>query len=170
MSNANPDRAQSKKSVGGQLIIPAFALLFTLYYFYTIIDSPWTAQVSAFFIGSVLIVLVLIFAARALRSVRRAQADWGVGDLIAPRSILPRRLGLLALTVGYIVLLEWGGFTLTTFVYLACAMVLLGGTRVTRPAIILAAAFSIGGYLLFVAAFKTRFPAGPFEQMMGVLF
>ena len=82
MSNANPDRAQSKKSVGGQLIIPAFALLFTLYYFYTIIDAPWTAQVSAFFIGSVLIALVLIFAARALRSVRRAQADWPLDGLV----------------------------------------------------------------------------------------
>ena len=50
----SPD-GPGKKSLGPDLIIPVAAILFTLYYFSTIIDSPWTAQVSAFFVGSILL-------------------------------------------------------------------------------------------------------------------
>ena len=53
----DPDSA-GKRHIGAQLIIPVAALAFTLYYFSTIINSPWTAQVSAFFIGSILILLM----------------------------------------------------------------------------------------------------------------
>jgi hypothetical protein len=31
---------------------------------------------------------------------------------------------------------------------------------------VLCAVLSIGGYLLFILAFETRFPAGPFEMLM----
>ena len=40
-----------KKSIGGDLVIPGAAVILTLYYFSTILESPWTAQVSAFFVG-----------------------------------------------------------------------------------------------------------------------
>ncbi len=170
MAGDASDSKKRKQAMGGQLVIPLCALGFTLYYFSTIWNSPWTAQVSAFLIGTILIVLVVIFLARAFIAVRSGEADWGLSDLVAPTAILPRRLGLLLLTMAYIVVLQWGGFTLTTFVYLVTAMLLLGGTRVLRPAIVLSFAFSVGGYLLFVAAFETRFPLGPFEQLMKELF
>ena len=53
MSDQPAANEDGKKSVGGELVIPIAALLFTGYYFYTIIDAPWTAQVSAFFVGSI---------------------------------------------------------------------------------------------------------------------
>ena len=53
--------APEHTSVGSQLIIPIAAVLFTVYYFYTIIDAPWTAQVAAFIVGSILIILVILF-------------------------------------------------------------------------------------------------------------
>ena len=57
--NADTQRAEPK-SIGSELIIPVVALFFTLYYFYTIIDAPWTAQVAAFNDGTILISMVLL--------------------------------------------------------------------------------------------------------------
>ncbi len=61
MDEESGQRSREKKAIGGDLIIPIAALAFTVYYFTTIIDVPWTAQVSAFFIGSILILLIVIF-------------------------------------------------------------------------------------------------------------
>jgi hypothetical protein len=155
-----------KKHIGGELVIPVTALLFTLYYFSTIIDSPWTAQVSAFFIGAVLILLVSIFLVTSILALRRGEADLRMDTLLAPRSFVPKRLTLLALTLGFIVFVQWGGFTLTTFLFTTLAMLLLSEGRKLRLILVLCAVLSIGGYLLFILAFETRFPAGPFEMLM----
>ena len=152
------------------MIVPVGALAFTLYYFSTIIDSPWTAQVSAFFVGAVLILLVLIFLAKSARALLRGQATLAMDGIVAPASLLPKRLILLALTLAYIFVIEWGGFTLTSFVFLFAAMVLLGEGRNKRMALCVSAALSICGYLLFILAFETRFPEGPFERLMRAVF
>ncbi len=108
------------------MIIPAAAVGFTLYYFSTIIDSPWEAQVNAFFIGTILIALVAVIVATSVWAAIKGEADWRLENLISPSGFVPKRLALLALTLAYILGLEWGGgFTLTTFVYLVAAMALL---------------------------------------------
>ena len=165
-----PSESDGRKAIGGDLIIPGAALAFTLYYFSTIIDSPWTAQVAALLVGSVLIVLIAIFAVVSLLRVSRGEASLGLGELGTPRLLLPKRLGLLLLTMAYIALIDWGGFTLTTFVFLAAAMLLLNDGRRRRLAVLLAAGMALGGYLLFVVAFDTRFPDGPFERLMEGMF
>lgn len=155
-----------KKHLGGDLVIPVAALAFTLYYFSTIIDSPWTAQVSAFFIGAILILLIVVIIVKSVWQVKRGEADFNLEALLAPRSYIPRRLALLALTVGFIYLVQWGGFTLTIFAFMSLAMLLLSGGRNKRFIVVLCAALAIGGYLLFILAFDTRFPSGPFELFM----
>ena len=155
-----------KKHIGGELVIPVSALAFTLYYFSTIIDSPWTAQVSAVFIGAILIVLILIFIVKSVVSLRQGEADLGMDSLLNPRSFILKRLALLGLTLGFIVLVDYGGFTLTTFAFLTLAMLLLSGGRNKRFILFLSAGLALGGYLLFILAFDTRFPDGPFEQLM----
>jgi hypothetical protein len=97
------------------------------------------------------------------------EADLRLGELIRPTALLPKRLSLLALTIGYIMVIEWLGFTLTTFLFLASSMLLLNDGR--RPAFILglAAAVALGGWLLFIVAFHTRFPAGPLEHLLRAL-
>ena len=94
------------------------------------------------------------------------EASLGLETLATPRWLVPKRLILLGLTIGYIVLVEWGGFTLTTFAFLWFAMVLLGDGRNKLFAAIISAAMALGGYLLFIVAFETRFPEGPFELLM----
>lgn len=169
MADKPDSGASGKTHIGAQLIIPVAALAFTLYYFSTIIDSPWTAQVSAFFIGSVLILLILTYLVKSAILVKQGKADLAMDDLVEPRAFIPKRLGLLALTLGFIVFVQWGGFTLTAFVFLSLSMLLLTGGRRVRFILGLAVALSIGGYLLFILAFDTRFPEGPFEKMMEPL-
>jgi hypothetical protein len=162
----NEPEKTEKKHLGGDLVIPVAALAFTLYYFSTIIDSPWTAQVSAVFIGAILIVLILIFIVKSVVSLRRGDADLGMDSLLNPRSFILKRLALLGLTLGFVFLVDYGGFTLTTFGFLTLAMLLLSGGRNKRFILILSGGLALGGYLLFILAFDTRFPDGPFEQLM----
>ncbi len=159
-----------KRALGEELVIPVTALVFTLYYFYTILESPWTAQASAFFIGTILIVLALVFIALTFRWVAKGDGDWSFHTLFEPHDYVRLGLGLLALTVGYIAVISFLGFTITTFLFLVLAMLLLNRGRRARLSLTLAAILSIGGYLLFIVAFDTNFPEGPFENLMnGIL-
>ncbi len=158
-----------KHSLGGELIIPVVAIVFTLYYFTTIVDSPWTAQVSAFFVGAVLIALSMAFVIRCAVAVRGGTADLGLGGLFGRADLTSGRLALLVVTLGYILLIEWAGFTITTFLFLFAGMLALN--RGQRPGLIaaLSAIMALGGYLLFILAFDTRFPRGPFETFMKAM-
>jgi len=169
MDEDRSSQGRRRRAIGGDLIIPIAAVAFTLYYFSTIMASPWEAQVNAFFVGSILIALVAIQLVRVGRMLFRGEADLGLGELIRPLAILPKRLLLLALTIGYVVVIQWLGFTLTTFLFLASAMLLLNDGR--RPGFILglAATLALAGYFLFIVAFQTRFPMGPVEHLLGAV-
>ena len=169
MAQQSEPRPSSRRSIGGELIIPIVAVAFTLYFFTSIIDSPWEAQVNAFFVGSILLGLVVILLIKLGRELVAGAADLRLGALIEPVSVAPKRLLVLLLAIGYVAAIEWLGFTLTTFVFLAAAMLVLNGGR--RPGFVLglAAGLALGGYLLFMIAFQTRFPKGPFEWLMGAV-
>ena len=158
-----------KRSLGGELVIPVTAIVFTLYYFSTIVDSPWTAQVSAFFVGAVLIVLSAAFVVRCAVAVRSGKADLGLGGLFSRADLTSGRLALLVVTLGYILFIEWAGFTITTFVFLFAGMLALNRGRSSGLIAALAAIMALGGYLLFILAFDTRFPRGPFETFMKAM-
>jgi len=158
------------RGIAGELIIPVAALALTVYYFITIIDVPWTAQVSAFFVGTILILLLLIFFIRTALSLGRGEVSLRIGEIVEPVLFVPRRIVLIVLTIGYVLFIQWAGFTITTFAFLLLAMLLLNEGRNKRLIFILSAVFAIGGWLLFIVAFETRFPAGPFEQLMKGLF
>ncbi|HSR70806.1 MAG TPA: tripartite tricarboxylate transporter TctB family protein [Kiloniellales bacterium] len=166
-----PQQADVKtKPIGGDLIIPAAGIIFVLYYFSTILDSPWTAQVSAFFVGGILMMLSVILFVRSAIELRLGHAELNFERILAPRSFVRRRLILLGLALVYIYVVHWGGFTLTTFAFLVIGMLLLRNGRNVRLILGLSAAIAVAGYLLFIVAFQTRFPRGPFEWMMsGIL-
>lgn len=166
MSREPDSESGHKQPLGSDLIIPVAAIVFTLYYFYTIIESPWTAQVSAFFNGSILLVLCTILLFGIGARLVRGQATLRFDTLLDPVAIAPKRAALFVLTLGYIVCIDWAGFTITTFLFLALGMILLSGwSRGNKVFIvILSAVLAIGGYLLFVVAFERHFPEGPFEQ------
>lgn len=160
----------TRRHRGAELVVPVLAVAFIVYYLVSTRHSPWTAKASSYLVASVLLLLLAIFTVVVIRELMRGEADLSLGGLAAPLHYLPRRLGLLALTVAYVVVLEWGGFTLTTAAFLYAAMLLLGGWRVRWTALWLSLAYSLGGYAVFIVAFDTRFPAGPFETFMRTLF
>ncbi|HSG95607.1 MAG TPA: tripartite tricarboxylate transporter TctB family protein [Afifellaceae bacterium] len=174
MSHDNPaaapgDGQRQKRHVLGELLIPVAGLIFTAYYFSTIMHSPWTAQVSAFFVGTILSILSLIFLFKTAIGLRRGWSDLKIGPIAEPAGLTGTRLILLALTIGYIFIIQFTGFTLTTFVFMAAAMSLLARGRRIGFIIVLSAVVSVAGWGLFVYAFKTRFPLGPFERLMDYL-
>lgn len=166
MNDQADSKKGDKKPIGGELLIPVMAFFFTLYYFWTILDVPWSAQVSAFFVGSILIVLIVIFFFRTAGTLRRGEASLKIGPLFDPVSYIPKRLALLGLTLAFILVVQYLGFTITVFLFLSSAMLLLSNGRNTGFIVSLSAALAVAGWALFIWAFETRFPAGPFETMM----
>jgi len=165
-----PDKPErSRRQAGGELVIPAMAVALTVYFFTTIIDSPWTAQVNAFLIGGILLALCLIFAVRTVISLRSGEAEFGFANLLGRDDLLSGRAVLFAATIGYVILIDWGGFTLTTFLFLVAAMAILNGGRRLGLITLVSAIMALSGWVLFVWAFDTRFPRGWFETAMKAL-
>ncbi len=158
-----------KRSLGGELVIPVAAITFTVCYFTTIVDSPWTAQVSAFFVGAVLIALSAAFVVKCAVAVRNGTADLGLGGLFSRADLTSGRLARVVATLGSILVIEWAGFTITTFVFLFTGMLALNRGRSLGPIAALAATMALSGYLLFILAFDTRFPRGPVEAFMKAM-
>ena len=166
---ASPDPVTKVRPIGGDLVIPAMSLAFTIYYLATIWDFPWEAKLNGLMVGSVLIVLVVIFLLRTLRRVARGEANWGLGSLIYPRALLNRRLALVAISIAFIILIQWLGFTLSTLGFVFSTMFLLG-VRSRFHLITIPLSVSLGGYLLFIVALNSRFPRGIFENLMTWMF
>ncbi len=171
MSEGAGDETPStdKRHVGGELVIPIAGLAFTIYYFSTILDSPWTAQVSAFFVGAILIALIAAFLIKTVVAYMAGEVDFAPGPLAEPLSFLPKRVALLGLTVGYIIVIHYLGFTITTFLFMAASMLLLSNGRNIAFILGLSLVVSVAGWALFILAFETRFPIGPFEALMNTL-
>lgn len=154
------------RQVGGELIIPFIAVVFTLYFFSTIWNSPWTAQVSAFLVGGILLLVCAIFFIRCVVWLRRGEGTLGFGNLVTIGDIRTGRIGLFATTIGYVVFIDRLGFTLTTFVFLASSMLILAKGRNPTFIIMISAAMALTGWAVFIWAFDTRFPRGWFENTM----
>lgn len=155
-----------RKPMGGELIIPALAVGFTLYYFSTIWNSPWTAQVSAFSIGGILLLLCLLFFIKTLRMLRAGEASLGLGGLVGIEDVRNGRLALFIATLGYVWLIEDLGFTLTTFLFIWVSIVALSHGRRLGLATAISGIMALVGWAVFIWAFDTRFPRGWFEVAM----
>lgn len=163
---STPER-KTPGSAGAELIIPVVGCIFTLYYFSTIIDSPWTAQVSTFFIGCVLILCSAVVIFRIVREIRAGTKTFDFDILITPLDFVTKRVVLLVLTVAFIPFTQIAGFTLTTFGFLFLATALLQEGRKLGHIAALSTFLAVAGWAVFVYAFEIRFPNGPFEYLMG---
>jgi hypothetical protein len=170
MADTTPSRDVEPRPIGAQLIISVAAIVFTLYYFGTIADSPWTAQVSAFFVGTILLVLCITFVAKQGYDVRRGRATLCLGDLVTHADVTSGRAAIFALTIFYIYVIQWGGFTITTFFYLFISIAILNRARRLGFSALVSFVMVMAGYFLFIVAFDTRFPRGPFELLMQKVF
>ncbi|MDC1440694.1 tripartite tricarboxylate transporter TctB family protein [Planktomarina temperata] len=160
------DNNKMQRQLGGELVIPVLAVVFTLYFFSSIWNSPWTAQVSAFAVGGILLLVCGIFIIRCGIWLRRGEASLGFSNLFSREDLHTGRIGLLITTIGFCFLIEMLGFTFTTFLFLSISMIILAKGK--RPVFIamVSAIMALGGWAVFIWAFDTRFPRGWFETTM----
>jgi hypothetical protein len=158
----------AKARLGADLVIPGLALGFAIYFFFAIADLAWEAKANGVLIGGILVVLVTIQIARIGAAVARGSANLGFESLLAPRSALVPRLGLVLLTIVFIAALPTLGLSLALFLAMAVALMLMG---VRKPRRIFWVSFGVAAaaYLMFVAALDTDVPRGPVEQGIAAI-
>ena len=154
---------------GDELVLPTLALLFSIYYLYTIKDLAWEAKINGLLISSVLILLVLVFFIKIGIEVTRHESSLRFGNLFAWGRVQAGRIGMLGLAVLYVLVIPYAGYTLTTCVFLFLAMFILG-VRSPVKLLGISVILSLTGYYLFIALLDTRFPPGPLEKLLGMLF
>jgi hypothetical protein len=158
--------AKPKAALGADLVIPLLALGFAIYFFWSIADLAWEAKANGVVIGTALIALVVIQSARIALAVARGQATLATDPLWQPREVLAKRLGMVAVTVAFILLLQVLGLTLSLFSAMAAALWIMG---VRRLPVLLGIAFAVAAaaYLLFIAVLDAGFPHGPIEKLLS---
>jgi hypothetical protein len=165
-ANGSPE---GKTPLGADLVIPGLALGFAVYFFVSIADLSWEAKANGVLIGTILVVLVVLQLVRIGVRLARGTANLGLAPLWAPREVLGRRIGLVLITVAFIVAIRWAGLALSLFVALAAGLYLMG---VRRPAPLIGVPLAVAGaaYVLFIAVLDSDLPRGPVERVLATLF
>lgn len=153
-------------AVGADLIIPVAASVYAIYYVYSVWDFPPEAQRSGIFMASLLLCLSTLFFLRTVVRLKRGTARWDFVSVLGSVEGRSGRLAFFGLILGYLLIVSWGGFTLTTFLFLFTGSY-VAGLRPWRKAVLFAAGGALGGWLFFIVILQTRFPRGPFEELVS---
>src|SRR3989304_7135679 len=96
---SSSESSLNKAPLGAALIIPGLALCFTVYFYFSIADLVWEAKANGMLIGAVLVVLIGMQLVRIAVKVAKGEASLGFARVLSPRDALPKRVGLVLLTV-----------------------------------------------------------------------
>ena len=166
---AETGQAPDKPNIAGELIIPVLGVLFTIYYIVTVLDSPWTAQVNAFMVGSLLILTALIFFIKKIHSLWGGVAILEISPLAVSNAMRSNQLRFSLLILAYLSVLEVIGFVLATVLFFFLSMCMLGAGRRPFLKLLIAIFMSLIGYVVFILMFQTRLPKGPVETILAGL-
>ena len=143
----NTEKETSARNVLPDCIIPAVALAFAIYYLTTITEVPWISQASAIFVSCLLLLSIIAFVIRTTWRIRQHQEilrlRGSFQDLFGTMPTSARRIALLALVIAYVLVIESLGFTLTTFIFVFAAIVLLSSLANWKKALIISLSCSI---------------------------
>jgi hypothetical protein len=156
--------AKGSRALGADLVVPALAAAFALYFFVSTTDLVWEAKANGVVIGAALVALVVIQVARIALAVARGEGDLRTDVLWQPRDVLLKRAGMVAVTIVFILLLQVLGLTL--FLSMAAALWLMG---VRKAWVIFAISFGVAAaaYLLFILVLDAGFPHGAIENLFS---
>ena len=155
-----------KAPLGADLVIPAMALAFAAYFFFSIADLAWEAKANGVIIGAALVVLVLVQLVRIGLQIHRGEAGLGMSSLVEPLDALPKRIGLVAITIAFIATMHWLGVTLGILLALAASLWILG-VRNRKALVLVPLIVAAAVYLLFVAALQSDIPHGLIEKLLS---
>jgi hypothetical protein len=159
---------EPKPALGADFIIPLLAVAFAVYFFFSIADLAWEAKANGVLIGTILVVLAGIQMVRLGVRVAKGQGSLSAEPVIAPRDMLPKRIGLVLITIAFVVAMDWLGLTLALFLAMAAALYIMG---LRRPLPIFWIAFGVAAsaYLLFIALLESDIPHGPVEKAVSAI-
>jgi hypothetical protein len=154
---------------GADLIIPALAVAFTIYFLFSVRGLAWEARANGTMIGIALFGLIAIQLGRIVVELRQGRADLSLRDLGEWSSVQVQRLAILLLLAVFVGVVRFTGTTLGLFLVMVASMLVLG---VRSPKLLFGVAFATAatGYLLFIALLQTQFPEGPVEWGLTALF
>jgi hypothetical protein len=163
----NGDNGEKEtSSVGGDLILPLMAVGLTAYYLITTADMDWEARSTGLFVGTVILALCSLLLIRVVFTLATGRAKFGFGGLLTPNLHNAQRIGLLALSFGFIAALPWLGTTLGLFLLLFLSMLVMG-VRDWRPLLGISIITSLVVYVLLIYLLSSRLPPGPFEKLVA---
>ena len=161
------DRPREGKPIGQELIIPALAVGFTAYYFWTVQELAWEAKANGVVIGALLCGLVAILLLRIGMQLLRGGMSLRIslgGDPATNRM----RAAMIGLVAVFLLSLPMLGTTLSLSLMLFAGIWLLGGRHwPTLIGVSVVTPLLVWATLIF--GLGTRFPAGPFEKAMAAL-
>lgn len=166
MPQKAPDLPPKAAPLGADLVIPVLALGFATYFFWSIADLAWEAKANGVVIGALLIGLVVLQLARTARRIIKGEGDLRADPLWQPREVLGKRVGMVAITIAFILLLQLLGLTLALLAAMAAALVVMG---VRKPSMVIAISFGVAAaaYVLFIAVLDAGFPHGLIEKLLS---
>ena len=161
-------RSDERPALGGDLIIPIVAVIFTTYYLVDTAGLVWEAKANGLIVGVLLYALIAVQLFRIGRRVARGEATLGLGDLVEYSTPQKQRLALVVITALFIITLPWLGVSLDLFLTMIAMMWVLGD-RDWRSLIGVSLATTATVYLLFIAFLGSRLPTGPVEHLISLL-
>jgi hypothetical protein len=165
-SNKAGGAGVANPSVGADLVIPALALAFAVYFFVDIADLAWEAKANGVLIGAVLVVLIAIQAVRLGLQLARGDGSLGCESLLGPREALPARLALIGITIVFVAAVQWLGLTLTLFLCMAAALRAMG-LKSRKKNLLISFIVAASAWGLFIALLETDMPHGPVEVVLS---
>lgn len=157
-----------KTPLGADLVIPLLALAFAIYFFISIADLAWEAKANGVVVGTVLVVLVAVQLARIGVRLVRAEGDLRADPLWKPWDVLLKRVGMVLISVAFIVSLPWLGLTLAVWLAMIASLLVMG---IRRRSTLLWLPVGIAAvvYVMFIAILESDFPRGPIERLLAAL-
>jgi hypothetical protein len=155
-----------KNPLGADLVIPALALGFAVYFFWSIADLAWEAKANGVVIGTALIVLVTIQLVSIAVQVAKGKGDLRTDPLWQPTDVLWKRIGMVLVTVAFIATLQLLGLTLSLAIAMAAALTIMG-VRKLSTVLWISLAVAAAAYVLFIAVLDAAFPHGAIEKLFS---
>jgi hypothetical protein len=158
--------SQPRPATGADLVIPLLAGGFTIYFLYSVSGLEWEAKANGVIIGTILLVLVAAQVVRSILALVRGRATAGFGPLLSPPDAIPKRLGMLAITIVFVASLPWLGLAIGLFAALAAGLLVMG-VRGWKRVLGVAFAVALAATLLFTVALDAGLPKGPVEKLLS---
>jgi hypothetical protein len=157
---------RSRVPLGADLVIPVLGLGFAAYFFIDIADLAWEAKANGVLIGTALVVLIGVQLVRMGLQLARGEGDLRADPLWRPPDVTRKRLGMVALSAGFIAALPWLGLTLALWLAMLLALLIMGvRNRATLAWLPLALAAAV--FVLFIVVLESDFPHGPIEKLLS---